>query len=99
MAFDYDMTALIRNSTRYVRKKVTASSFREAFYVMLSEERSLISSVMEIYCRKKNGDYQYMGLYDGQSAVAEGGEYRTHILRTADGNVYTLGDEGFVSGA
>jgi hypothetical protein len=30
--------------------------------------------------------------------AAEDGEYRTHILRTADGNVYTLGDEGFVSG-
>lgn len=97
MAYDYDMTALIRNSTRYIRKKVTADSFREAFHVMLSEDKALYSSVMDIYCRKKNGDFQYMGLYDGKSAVAEGGEYRIHLLKTADGNTYTLGDDGFVS--
>ena len=95
--FDYDMLALIKNSTRYVKKKVASDSFRGAFYSMLMDEKTLLSSVMDIYCRKKSGDFQLMGVYDGLSVMNQNGEYRSHILKTMDGNTYMLSEDGFVS--
>ena len=94
--FDYDMLALIRNSTKYIRKKVASDSFR-AFYSMLMDEKTLLSSVMDIYCREKSGDFQLMGVYDELSVMNQNGEYKSHILKTMDGNTYTLSDDGFVS--
>ena len=37
--FDYDMLALIKNSTKYIRKKVASDSFRGAFYSMLMDKK------------------------------------------------------------
>ena len=95
--FDYDMLALIRKSTKYIRKKVASDSFRGAFYSMLMDEKTLLSSVMDIYCREKSGDFQLMGVYDELSVMNRNGEYRSHILKTMDGKTYMLSDDGFVS--
>jgi len=95
--FDYDMFALIRNNSKYIHKKITSESFRGAFYEMMKDDKSLLGAVMDIYCRKKSGDFQFMGVYDGLSTTNQNGEYRSHILRTADGNEYMLSDDGFVS--
>ena len=95
--FDYDMVALIRNNSKYIHKKITSESFRGAFYEMLKDDKSLLSAVMDIYCRKKSGDFQFMGVYDGLSTTNQNGEYKSHILKTTDGNEYMLSDEGFVT--
>ena len=95
--FDYEMIALVRSNHIYIQKKITSESFRGAFYELLKDDKSYLPLVMDIYCRKSNGDYKLMGHYDGMSAVAENGEYRSHILKTTDGNTYMLSDDGFVS--
>lgn len=95
--FDYDMVALIRSNSRYIHKKITSESFRGAFYEMLKDDKTLLSSVMDIYGRKKSGDFQFMGVYDGLSTTNQNGEYKSHVLRTADGNEYMLSEDGFVS--
>ena len=95
--FDYDMVALMRSNSRYIRKKITSESFRGAFYEMLKDDKSLLGAVMDIYCRKRSGDFQFMGVYDGLSTTSQNGEYKSHVLRTADGNEYMLSDDGFVA--
>ena len=95
--FDYEMIALVRGSHTYIAKKSTSESFRGAFYELLKEDKSYLPLVMDIYCRKSNGDYKLMGHYDGMSAVAENGEYRSHVLKTTDGNTYMLSAGGFIS--
>lgn len=95
--FDYDMVALIRNNSKYIHKKIISETFRGAFYEMLKDDKSLLGAVMDIYCKKKSGDFQFMGVYDGLSTTNQNGEYKSHILKTADGNEYMLSDEGFVA--
>jgi len=95
--FDYDMVALIRNNSKYIHKKITSESFRGAFYELMKDDKSLLGAVMDIYCRKKSGDFQFMGVYDGLSTMNQNGEYKSHILKTADGNEYMLSDDGFVA--
>lgn len=95
--FDYDMVALVRSNSRYIRKKITSESFRGAFYEILKDDKSLLSAVMDIYCKKKSGDFQFMGVYDGLSTTNQNGEYKSHVLRTVDGNEYMFSDDGFVA--
>lgn len=94
--FDYEIIALKRGNSRYIKKKITSESFRGAFYEMLKDDKDLVNSIIDIYCKKKNGDLQFMGVYDGLSVMNQNGEYKALMLKTADGHEYTFSENGFV---
>ena len=92
--YSYSFLCILKNPKVYIEDTIVSPSFVLALHLLI-EKRKINDKVFLIFCKKKNGDLQLMGSYDGLSMLQKNGERITGLLKTIEEKEYSLFRDGF----
>ena len=94
MCYSYNIICILKSPRTYIERTIPSPSFTSALFILV-KEAGIDSSVFLVYCRRKDGNLQLMGTYDGLSVICFRGMRFTHILKTAGNGDYAYFPDGF----